>query len=318
MIEMDICVQNLSVSFAKNQGKVNVLRHVDITFHKNEITAVVGESGSGKSILGAAVLGLLDDSASVTGKIMYTGQNLLELQEEQMCKIRGFHIGWIAQDPLSAMDPMVKIGRQITEARCFLNHKTTDEEKHSAIKSLQSFGLSAPDKVYQNYPCELSGGMAQRVMSAMMTYPEPEWIIADEPTKGLDAFSRQQVAEIFRKLKKNGTSIFLITHDLQLAMAIADKVAVMYAGEILEYGETNEVFKYPGHPYTKGLINALPENGLMPIPGSPPNMSKIPGGCIFSPRCRFKNAACLSAQLLSGTELHMIRCCRKKESWIHS
>lgn len=315
---MDICVQNLSVSFAQKKGKVNVLRHVDITFHKNEITAVVGESGSGKSILGAAVLGLLDDSASVTGQIMFEEQNLLELSEEQMCKIRGFHIGWIAQDPLSAMDPMVKIGRQITEAFCFLNHKTAEQEKSSAIKSLQSFGLSAPDNVYQNYPCELSGGMAQRVMSAMMTYPEPEWIIADEPTKGLDAFSRQQVAGIFRKLQKNGTSIFLITHDLQLALAIADKVAVMYAGEVLEYGETNEIFKYPGHPYTRGLINALPENGLMPIPGNPPDMLNLPCGCIFGPRCKFRNAGCLSPQLLSGTKLHKIKCCRKKESWIHS
>lgn len=312
-MKIDICVNDLSVSFPGENQELPVLRHVEIMFPEKKITAVVGESGSGKSILGEAVMRLLDPSANVTGIINYGKQNLLELSEKEMNQIRGFHIGWIAQDPVSAMNPMVKIGKQLTEAIRFKNHRKENEEKEAALNSLHTFGFSHPDTVYQNYPCELSGGMAQRIMTSMMMMPRPEWLIADEPTKGLDVFGRSQVAKMFRKLRDRGTGIFLITHDLHLASKIADYTAVMYAGEILEYGKTKEIMECPGHPYTKGLLGAMPENGLVPIPGKPPDLTHCPEGCIFGPRCsRFLSPQCLSHQKFVGTKEHLTKCCRKE------
>lgn len=311
---MDIFVNDLSVSFPGENYDIPVLRHVDIRFPEKRITAVVGESGSGKSVLGEAVMRLLDPTARVTGEIFYDRHNLLELSEKEMNQIRGFHIGWIAQDPISAMNPVIKIGKQLTEAVRFKNHQKEKEEKEAALNSLHSFGFSHPDAIYQNYPCELSGGMAQRVMASMMMMPGPEWLIADEPTKGLDAFGRRQAAEMFRKLRDRETGIFLITHDLHLASRIADYTAVMYAGEILEYGKTEEIMESPQHPYTKGLLAAMPENGLAPIPGNPPDLTHCPKGCIFGPRCsRFLSPQCLTNQKFVGEKGHLTKCCRREE-----
>lgn len=284
---MDITIRDLSVSYPSSKGPVRVLRHADLFLPHGKITALVGESGSGKSILGAAVMGLLEPAAVITGEISFQGKNLLTLSEEELNEIRGTHIGWIAQDPIAAMDPVMRTGKQVTELVRFRNRTGEEEEKENGLAQLSRYGLPDAESVYNKYPGELSGGMAQRVLTAMVTLAGPEWLIADEPTKGLDAFVRREVADRFRRLRDEGTGFLLITHDLRLAARVSDFVGIMYAGEILEYGKTEEIFKHPLHPYTRGLLAAQPGEGMEPIPGLPPDLSALPEGCVFAPRCRF-------------------------------
>lgn len=255
---MDIEIKNLSVSFPEGKEQRRVLNPVSLTLKQGEITAVVGESGSGKSILGSAVIRLLDDSAVIEGEIYLGETNLLRLPEKEMNKVRGNRIGWIAQDPVAAMNPLMKIGKQVLEGICFHRKKKEEEEKENGIRQLQKYGLKEAEDIWDNYPYQLSGGMAQRVMTAMMTLPHPEWLIADEPTKGLDAFVREQVAEAFRQLKKQGIGIILITHDLRLAERISDRTAIIYKGDLVEFGKTADIFQNPGHDYTKKLFAAAP------------------------------------------------------------
>ncbi len=256
---MDIQVKHLSVSFPDEGKRITVLRDANINIKCGKITAVVGESGSGKSILGGAIIGLLDKTADVSGEVVLGETDLLELDEEEMNGIRGERIGWIAQDPISAMNPMMKVGSQLVEGVCFHGHKTEKEEKETGLKQLVSYGLKQAESIWNDYPYQLSGGMAQRVLTAMMTFPRPEWVIADEPTKGLDAFVRQQVADAFRNLKDQGIGILLVTHDLRLAERISDFTAVMRSGSIVEFGDTSDIFKNPAHPYTVKLLAAMPK-----------------------------------------------------------
>lgn len=260
---MDIEIKDLSVSFPGESGRQKVLYETDLMVKCGKITAIVGESGSGKSILGAAVMGLLDDSAEVSGSIRYGEMELLKLSEKELNRIRGNGIGWISQDPIAAMNPLIRIGKQVVEAVCFHKKRKKAEEKEKGIKQLETFGLEDASTLWSYYPHELSGGMAQRVLISMMTFPHPEWLIADEPTKGLDAFMRKQVADAFRKLQKQGMGILLITHDLRLAECISDDIVIMYSGQIIEKGKTDEVFKNPLHPYTRSLFNAAPDRRLL-------------------------------------------------------
>lgn len=306
-------VNHLSVSFPSARGPVQVLRDVSLSFAQGKITAVVGESGSGKSILGAGILRFLDSSARISGEILYKEKNLLSLKEEEMRRIWGREIGWIAQDPVTAMDPLIRVGKQVTEALRFFRKERRQELKTKAIHQLASYGLSDPVRTYGRYPHQLSGGMAQRVMAAMMTMDDPGFLIADEPTKGLDAFVRRQVADMFCSLRDQGTGIFLITHDLKLARRIADFTAVMYAGELLEFAPTEELFSHPLHPYTEGLLRAQPDGGFHPINGKPPDLSNLPEGCIFANRCPFfESGLCMSCQeavvLAHG---HRVKCAKR-------
>ena len=237
---MDIQIKNLSVSFPSPQGDAKVLRDADIILKSGKITAIVGESGSGKSILGAAVMGLLEQPVRVSGEILFGDTDLLSLSEKELNSVRGSRVGWIAQDPVAAMDPMVKVGGQMMEGVHF--YQDGNDTKADGIRQLEEFGLADAQRVWDTYPFHLSGGMAQRVLTAMMTLPGPEWLIADEPTKGLDAFVRRQAAGAFRKLREKGVGILLITHDLRLAERLSDFLAVMYAGEIIEYGKTKDTF----------------------------------------------------------------------------
>lgn len=311
---MNITIKDLSVSYPSDRGPVRVLRHADLFLPHGKITAIVGESGSGKSILGAAILGLLDPSAEISGHIQLDGKDLLSLSEQELNAIRGRRIGWIAQDPIAAMNPVMRVGKQVTELVRFLRHQTEKEMKQEGIGQLGKYGLPDPGGVYQKYAMELSGGMAQRVLTAMVTMPRPEWLIADEPTKGLDAFVRQQVCDLFRRLREEGTGFLLITHDLRLAERLSDYIGIMYAGEILEYGTTAAVFQKPRHPYTKMLIQAQPGRQMTPIPGIPPDLSDLPGGCIFGLRCpAYEKHICDESQPMISVETgRKVRCIRQK------
>lgn len=273
---MDISIEKLSVAFPSEKGETLVLRPTCLTWKEGEILALVGESGSGKSILGAAIAGLLPKEAEIKGKILYGDKDLLKLNEDERNEFRRTTLGWIAQDPVSALDPIYKVGRQVAEAFSFLHKPSKAEAKEKAVAQLGKFGFSEPESIYPLYPSEMSGGMAQRALTAMMTMTNPSMIIADEPTKGLDAFVRKQVADNFRKLKNQGTGILLITHDLHLARNLSDSMAVLYAGEILEQGRTEDIFASPQHPYTRGLLAADPRRGLHPIEGKPPAGERWP------------------------------------------
>ena len=308
---MDIQIKNLSVSFPSPQGDAKVLRDADIILNSGKITAIVGESGSGKSILGAAVMGLLEQPVRVSGKILFGDTDILSLSEKELNSVRGSRVGWIAQDPVAAMDPMVKVGGQMMEGVHF--YQDGNDTKADGIRQLEEFGLADAQRVWDTYPFHLSGGMAQRVLTAMMTLPGPEWLIADEPTKGLDAFVRRQAADAFRKLREKGVGILLITHDLRLAERLSDFLAVMYAGEIIEYGKTKDTFSNPVHPYTKGLFAAAPDRGMQPIRGIAPDLSRLPGGCVFASRCPAyeKNSCDEKQKMLTLAEGHSVRCIRK-------
>lgn len=310
---MDISIQDLSVSYPSNRGLVRVLRHANLYLPSGKITALVGESGSGKSILGAAVMGLLEKDAIVSGHICYGRKSLLAQSEEAWQQIRGTHIGWIAQDPIAAMDPMQVVGKQVTEGICFRNHHSAWKEKVQALRQMARFGLPNPEEVYEKYPCELSGGMAQRVLSAMVDMPHPEWMVADEPTKGLDAFVRRELCQLFRMFRKKGTGFLFITHDIRLAEKLSDYIGIIYAGEILEYGKTEEVFSHPFHPYTKSFLEAQPRNLMKPIPGLPPNLSNLPDGCIFKNRCsRYDKGDCeRDMSMRQVSSCHQVRCWRE-------
>ncbi len=299
---MDIEINDLSVSFGSSQ----VLRHASLYLSQGKITALVGESGSGKSILGAAVMQLLPEKADISGQISFGGRNLLSLSEKEMESVRGKEIGWIAQDPISAMVPLCSVGQQVMERAHYDMPRPKREEKEIGIAQLLRFGLPRAERVYHMKPHELSGGMAQRVMAAMMAMPRPSWIIADEPTKGLDAFVRQEVCDVFRKLRDEGIGFLLITHDLRLAERLSDETAIIYAGEILEKGPTREIFAHPRHPYTVSFFDASPRRALRPIPGTPPDLSQIPQGCIFKERCPYADCdGKVEAREISG---HWMKC----------
>lgn len=307
---MDITIQKLSVTFPMRNKYLYVLRDIDLRFPQGKITAIVGESGSGKSVLGAAVMRLLDKSAHVSGKIFLGDTELLRLPEKDMEHIREKEIGWIAQNPIAALDPMRKIGPLVSEIICLRQNRSPASEKTRTMAQLKKFGLQKAEAVYENYPGELSGGMAQRVLTAMMTIEEPPWLIADESTKGLDAFVRRQVGEMFRYLcDERGASLMLITHDLPLAKKISDYTVVLYAGEVIETGETEKLFLHPLHPYTVRLLEAQPEWGMKPVKGIAPDMSCCREGCVFAPRCDFYDASrCEKPQYLEGTVRHSVKC----------
>ena len=310
---MDISIENLSVSYMTKGKEARVLRHVSLFLPAGKITALVGESGSGKSILGATVMGLLEGNPSITGSIRYGEKELLGQTEKEWNHIRGTTIGWIAQDPIAAMDPLVPVGKQVSEGGRYQKEKPREGWKKKVFSQLSRFGLERPETVYPKYPGELSGGMAQRVLSAMMAMPHPLWMVADEPTKGLDAFVRREVCQVFRMLRdQEGTGFLLITHDLRLAERLADYVGIMYGGELLEYGKTEDIFSHPTHPYTQSFLAAQPSQRLQPISGMPPNLSAIPAGCIFKNRCnRYQAGLCDTMPAMEKmANTHWARCHR--------
>lgn len=290
-------VNDLRISFKTFAGRVQAVRGVSFSLEKGETLAIVGESGSGKSVACNALMQLIPQPPGQYdgGEILFEGKNLLDLTENQMSDIRGNDIAMIFQDPMTALNPTMKVGKQIAEV--ILRHKkgvSKAEAKQRAIDLLVEVGIPFPERRYEQYPHEFSGGMRQRVVIAIALAANPKLLIADEPTTALDVTIQAQILELMKKIQqKNDNSIIFITHDLGVVANVADKVAVMYAGQIVEYGTVNEIFYNPKHPYTWGLLGSMPDlendesEELYTIPGSPPNLINPPKGDAFAPRNQY-------------------------------
>ncbi len=286
-------VQNLEISFRTPLGRTYAVRGVSFSLFSAEVLAIVGESGSGKSVSSKAIMGILPQNAVTSGgKIIYNGEDLLGLSEEQMCKIRGRKIAMVFQDPLSSLNPTMKVGRQITEAILKRGGIGKAEAKRRAIELMGEVGISDAEARYEQYPFQFSGGMRQRIVIAIALSADPEILICDEPTTALDVTIQAQILDLIADLnKRRGLSVIFITHDLGVVARIADRIAVMYAGKIVEYGSCEEIFFDPRHPYTWALFSSVPtldETGrLDAIGGAVPSMSDPPRGDAFAPRNKY-------------------------------
>lgn len=315
-------VQGLNISFKTAAGVIKVVENVSFSIGKGECLAVVGESGSGKSVSALATIGLLvKDQSIVTGSVRFRGEELLGKPESYMRKIRGGGISMIFQEPLSALNPVTTIGEQIAEVLVAHGRAGWSEANKKAIEYLELVEIAQAAQRVKQFPHQLSGGMRQRAMIAMALAGEPELIIADEPTTALDVTIQAQVLELLRRTtSERGTALMLITHDLGVVAETADRIAVMYAGQIVEEGPAREVLQSPASPYALDLIASIPSyerrgKGLTTIQGAVPSPANFPSGCRFHPRCRFAVAACAASVpdlTLRGSE-RLVRCFRADE-----
>lgn len=286
-------VENLHVSFRTPNGLVRAVRGVNFDLKKGETLCIVGESGSGKSVTSRAIMGILAGNSIIdTGHIYYHGTDLAKAKEPDFYELRGSQIGMIFQDPLSSLNPIMKIGKQLTEALILKRGMNKEEAKQRAIELMGEVGIPEPEKRFKQYPFQFSGGMRQRIVIAIALAMEPEILICDEPTTALDVTIQAQILDLIKKLKEEkGLTIIFITHDLGVVANMADRIAVMYAGKIVEYGNADEVFYDPRHPYTWALLESMPSlatsKRLSAIPGTPPNMIYPPKGDAFAARNRY-------------------------------
>ncbi|NEU12912.1 ABC transporter ATP-binding protein [Methylobacterium sp. BTF04] len=292
MTEPVLSVRNLRVAFANRRGTLTAIDDVSFDIARGEILGVVGESGAGKSVTGSAVIGLIDPPGGIVGgEVRLQGERIDTLSPEAMRRIRGRRIGMIFQDPLTSLNPLYRVGRQLIET--IRTHTDLSEKaaRGRAIDLLAEVGIPAPERRIDGYPHEFSGGMRQRVVIALALAAEPELIIADEPTTALDVSVQAQIIALLKRLgTERGTAVMLVTHDMGVIAEAADRVAVMYSGRIAEIGPVRDVVTNPLHPYAKGLMGAIPTlaqetDRLAQIPGSMPRLSAIPKGCAFHPRC---------------------------------
>lgn len=289
---MDIRTEDLCVRFASPSGSIQAVNHVDLTFSQDQVTGIIGETGSGKSVLGLSIMGLLSSGAAVEGRIFLGERELTSLSEKELCAVRGREIALVAQNPAASLNPSQRVGRQIQEVFRLAGESRSDSRRHT-LELLKQMAFSDPEGTARSYPFELSGGMCQRVLAAIAAAARPRWMIADEPTKGLDAEVRSQVYDTFRMVREQYRGGFIvITHDLLLARKFCDRIAVMYCGQVLETNRAGELFRHPRHPYTKGLIASLPHLGMHPMPGFSPAFTSQPDGCVFHPRCPQACALC--------------------------
>ena len=305
--EILLKVDNLAVTFSTEDGDVQAVRGISYEVRRNEVLGIVGESGSGKSVSSMALMGLLPSTARITGEASYLGAPLLGVPDRQVRKLRGDRIAMIFQDPMTSLNPVYSIGKQLGEIVRAHYRVSPKEARSRAIDALEMVGIPEPAQRVDNYPHEFSGGMRQRVMIAMAMMNQPDIIIADEPTTALDVTVQAQVLETLLSVKEElNAAIVLITHDLGVIAGTADEVAVMYAGRIVERGGVDHVFDRPEMPYTRGLLGAIPSadgdvEELTPIRGTPPSMLNPPAGCPFMPRCDFVVDECgVSEPSLTG------------------
>src|SRR5574338_1682806 len=314
-------VKNLKTYFYTEDGVVRAVDGVSFEVYPGEVLGLVGESGCGKSVTSLSIMRLISKPGRVdAGEILLDGENLLDLPEEEMIKVRGNRISMIFQQPQTALNPVFKVGDQLAEVLDVHQDLGKEAGWKRAVALLKMVGVPDPERRAEAYPHELSGGMAQRVMIAMALACVPELLIADEPTTALDVTIQAQILDLMRDLRREmGTSVILITHDLGVVAEMAERVAVMYAGEIVEQTDVNTLFDQPLHPYTQGLIGSIPVLGeikerLDVIPGSVPNLVDLPPGCRFAPRCqaRLKYACTICAEvkpeLVEVKPGHLVRC----------
>ena len=296
---MVLQIKNLFIEFNGMYGKTEALKNIDIKVGKGEIVGIVGESGSGKSITSLAILGLLESNAHIPqGEILYNGTNLLNLSKKEIQAIRGKEIGMVFQEPMTALQPTMKIGKQLFNVLKQHRNLSKEATKKAVRKALQDVHIDQPELVANKYPFELSGGMRQRIVIALAMAAPPNLLIADEPTTALDVTIQFEILNLIKELnEKRGTSVLFISHDLGVIQSICDRIVVMYAGEIVEAGKTKEVLANPQHPYTSSLLKAMPDavlanEQLQAIEGEPPNLLNRPVGCAFSNRCQAAMAIC--------------------------
>jgi len=294
-------VDDLQMYFHTQDGVVKAVDGVSYTLDRGETLGVVGESGSGKSVTAMTIMGLIDmpPGRIEGGDVRYRGQSLLQMSELQMQDIRGNDIAMIFQDPMTSLNPVYTIGRQLGEGLRLHRGYTKEEALKRSIELLEMVGIPNPEQRVKDYPHQFSGGMRQRVMIAMALACDPDILIADEPTTALDVTIQAQIIELMMKMQEqNGNAIVMITHDLGVVPDIADKIMVMYAGRPVEFGSAEEIFYNPVHPYTWGLVRSIPDpvmtekHPLTPINGNPPSLVNVPTGCSFSPRCPYATDKC--------------------------
>lgn len=309
-------IKNLIVEYVTDEAIVHAVNGVNLTVKKGETIGLVGETGAGKTTIAKSIMRILQEPPAklTNGEIYFDGENLLSLPEKNMRKIRGDKIAMIFQDPMTALNPIEKVGFQIAEAISLHNRVSKAEAEKRACQMLEMVGI--PAERYNEYPNQFSGGMKQRVVIAMALACNPELLIADEPTTALDVTIQAQVLDMMQSLKERlGTSVIMITHDLGIVAEVCDSVAVIYAGEIVEYGDADEIFDNPKHPYTIGLFGSLPkldstEARLKPINGLMADPTNLPPGCKFSDRCPYANEKCKTVipddrEVVPG---HIVKC----------
>lgn len=311
-------VKGLRTHFISDQGEVLAVDGIDLYIRKGEVLGVVGESGCGKSVTSLSVMRLVPDPPGkiVGGTLLFKGEDLLQVSEKRMRKIRGNEISMIFQEPMTSLNPVYTVGDQIAEAIRLHRGLSKKEAKQHAVTMLKKVGISRPEQIVKAYPHQLSGGMRQRVMIAMAMSCDPELLIADEPTTALDVTIQAQILDLMRSLnKETGAAILMITHDLGVVASMCDRVVVMYAGQVVEEGDVQTIFKTPKHPYTIGLIQSVPRmddeiDRLYSIPGNVPTPGSMPKGCRFAPRCEAIMEKCKEKmpELVSISSEHQCRC----------
>ena len=295
-------VNDLHTSFFTDAGEVKAVDGVSFRLDHGKVLGIVGESGSGKSVTAYSIMQILAPTGKiVSGSVKFDGQELVGADEKLLRSVRGNRISIIFQDPMTSLNPTYTIGRQLMEAILLHTDRNRHQARERAVEMLKLVNVNEPEKRMKQYPFELSGGMRQRVMIAMALACEPDILIADEPTTALDVTIQAQILELMNDLRhKLGMSIIMITHDLGVVAQMCEKIAVMYAGHIVEYGTTDEIFYNPQHEYTKGLINSIPKlnaeekERLVPIEGQPVDLLNPPAGCPFAPRCKSCMKVCLN------------------------
>ncbi len=296
-------VDDLKMYFHTEDGIVRAVDGVSYTLDRGETLGVVGESGSGKSVTAMTIMGLISMPPGKIegGDVRYRGRSILEMSEEEMQHIRGNDIAMIFQDPMTSLNPVYKIGKQVGEGLRLHRGYSKQEALKRATELLDLVGIPEPEKRVNEYPHQFSGGMRQRVMIAMALACDPDILIADEPTTALDVTIQAQIIELMQEMQeKNGNAIIMITHDLGVVADMADKIMVMYAGRPVEFGTADQIFYESRHPYTWGLIRSIPEQAidekkpLTPIHGNPPSLMNLPAGCVFAPRCPYATEKCMN------------------------
>ena len=313
-----LTISNLHLQFFTQAGPVYALNGVDLSVNEGEVLGVVGETGSGKSVTARCILRLVDPNARLTGgSVEFKGRNLLHLAEREMRAIRGREIAMVFQDARNSLNPVFSVGHQLAQVALVHQRLNGGQARHAALSMLRQVGISEPERRFRQYPHELSGGMCQRVMIAMALICSPKLIILDEPTTGLDVTVQAEILDLLKQLlERTGASVILITHDLGVVASICHRVAVMYAGQVVENASTEAIFRRPLHPYTEALHaskldvdDKVELRAITTIPGSVPDLRQLPAGCAFAPRCQLRARVCDEPPLVRELEIdHAVRC----------